>query len=86
MAPDFANKRLVKKYGSWFRVQVAFYDFLFSVGSRAHAGCFNREAIAEVAAGEWRDGGNIYEKATQEIERSFSSPESAWKAFLRDEE
>lgn len=79
---DFSEKLLVGKYGSWVRVQVAFYDFLFMTASSLCPEHFRKTAIEEIAGGAWSDGSDIYETTIGNLEGLFSTPEKAWEAFL----
>ena len=70
------NEELIKIFGSWVRVQVAFYDFIFETALKTCASCFNESAVSDFA-----DDGDLYEKSVAKIETHFSSFEEAWKAF-----
>ena len=78
------NVALIKKYGSWVRVQVAFYDFIFLTGSEMCAKHWKQMMLTEIAR-QFKDGGDLYEKSVQGIERAFTTPETAWSAFLESE-
>jgi hypothetical protein len=77
----FGSKKLIDKYGSWVRVQVEFYDFLFETANEVCATCFNQNAMDSIANGEFSDGGVFYEKAVAAIESSFDTFENAWRVF-----
>jgi hypothetical protein len=88
--PDFGNPKLVERYGSWVRVQVAFYDFIFEEGMGMCAACANpiliEDAQREVAEEGWHDDGPVFRMVVSEIEKSFKSPEEAWKRFVEQEQ
>lgn len=84
--PDFSNRRLVAKYGSWMKVQVAFYDFLFTTATQMHPGCFNKSIQRDVAAGKWADGQSAYDVTIATIEQVFPRDRQAWEAFLESEQ
>jgi len=69
-------KRLIDRYGSWVRVQVAFYDFIFEEALEQCAKCINDGIVDGFA-----DGKNVYEDAVKAIELKFNSFGEAWKAF-----
>ena len=79
---EFDMKCLVKKYGSWVRVQVAFYDFLFMTATKMSPKNFRETVLVEIASGGFADGEGAYEKAMSILEETFATPESAWVAFL----
>lgn len=87
MKINFSEPKLVDKYGSWVRVQVAFYDFIFQSGTDLCGTHFNQvvssEIIEAAASGEraWGDGAPLYERTVKNIERAFATPEDAWQAF-----
>lgn len=82
---DFQDIKLVEEYGSWVRVQVAFYDFLFETGSKLCPGHLREQALEDMRNGKWADGEDIYEKTMTALEQQFDSPEKAWAAFIQDE-
>ncbi len=70
------DKKLVEKFGSWVRVQVAFYDFIFLRGTEMcprHA----NEAMMQGFA----DGKDPYEDAVRAIESKFGTFDEAWISF-----
>lgn len=81
----FEDVNLVEKYGSWVRVQVAFYDFIFKAGTQLCAKHWKGLAIEE-AYGQFADGGGIYERSVKGIERAFPDARSAWEAFMKAEQ
>ena len=85
VAINFKSPELVAKYGSWIRVQVAFYDFLFTEALKLCPAHFNDLALKEVIA-EFADGENFYEQAIAQIEAAFAMPEEAWQLFLQQEQ
>lgn len=80
---NFNDSDLVKKYGSWIRVQVAFYDYIFSVGANLCANHWNKLAAIEILSG-FAEGENLYEQSIKGIEVAFSSPEDAWERFIQE--
>lgn len=80
----FDNKELIKKYGSWIKVQVAFYDFIFQQASELCPECFKNKAIEEISEG-FADGEFIYEKSIKAIKKLYPTFEDAWKDFLNKE-
>ena len=81
---DFSNKKLVSRFGSWPRVQVAFYDFIFQVGCNMCPKHFRETAKAEALSGKFAEGEDLYERTVSNIEEIFKNPDEAWKAFLED--
>lgn len=81
---NFNDPRLIRKYGSWMRVQVAFYDFLFEIATELCAKHWKEQAIAEMIF-SFRDGDNMYERSVKAIEQTFHTQEVAWQAFLKEE-
>jgi hypothetical protein len=77
---NFHHPKLLKRYGTWVAVQVAFYDFIFQSAMQMHSGCIKEQMIAE-----WKDGGDPYEKAKANIELKYLTADAAWKAFLAEE-
>lgn len=69
--------RLVICFGSWTRVQVAFYDFIF--GSALEM-CPHHSNQAMMQG--FLEGSDPYEDAVQAINKKFKTFEDAWSAFL----
>jgi len=82
----FNNAKLIEKHGSWMRVQVAFYDFLFESALNILPEEFREVAVAEAIAGGFADGEDLYERSITGIERHFESFDAAWQAFEQQEE
>lgn len=80
---DFSKPELIKKYGSWMRVQVAFYDFLFTKGTKLCPAHFN-QAAKEAFENGFANGADVYENAVKMIEENLTTPQEAWNAFLED--
>ena len=70
------NVELIQKFGSWVRVQVAFYDFIFLYALEMCPGHTNEAMIQGFA-----DGKGPYEDAVKAIEGAFKSFDDAWQAF-----
>ena len=70
------NEKLIAKFGSWVRVQVAFYHFIFQTALEMCPHHTNQSMIEGFS-----DGEDPYESAVLAIETHFSSFEEAWKAF-----
>ncbi len=68
--------KLIGKFGSWVRVQVAFYDFIFQEALEMCAQ-HTKETMIEGFA----DGQDPYEDAVKAIEGKFKSFGDAWAAF-----
>jgi hypothetical protein len=81
----FDNSELIKKCGSWIRVQVAFYDFIFQKATEMCPECFKGKCLEEVAAG-FKDGEFLYESAIKAIEGLFPTFRVAWNEFVKDSE
>ena len=81
---NFNDPKLVEKYGSWVKVQVAFYDYIFLYASRVCAHHFN-EIMATANVHSFGDGEDLYEYTTKTLEEAFDTPEAAWKAFIENE-
>lgn len=79
---DFDDLELVGKYGSWVRVQVAFYDFIFQKGTKLCATHWKQEGMKEIASGNFADGEDFYEKSVKSIENVFPTFEGAWAEFI----
>lgn len=82
---NFSEPKLVAKYGSWVRVQVAFYDFIFQHGIGLCATHFNQVVSSEALSTGFGDCSPTYEYAVRRIQLSFKTPEAAWKAFCTAE-
>lgn len=80
---NFNDPRLIKKYGNWVRVQVAFYDFIFETATELSAGRWKEQVLAEMVF-HFQDGDEVYERSVRMIEKTFHTPELAWQAFLKD--
>lgn len=76
----FDELQLVGKYGSWVKVQVAFYDFIFQEGTELCPAHWKEKADKE-----FKDGGDFYEQSVAQIEKRFVSFAAAWTAFLENE-
>ena len=82
---DFSEPRLVAKYGSWVRVQTAFFDFLVELVSGHCAGQFNQELADAIAADGFSATDTYYEHHTRLIEEMFATPTAAWVEFVAQE-
>lgn len=82
---DFNMKGLVEKHGTWVRVQVEFYDFLFETASELCAKHFREEATQEFLSGGFADTNEFYEVTIGKLEGLFATPEQAWLQFLEVE-
>ena len=78
----FEIEQLINKYGSWVRVQVAFYDFIFEKGIELCPTHFRLTLVQKIITGGFADGEDLYERSVKKIEQIFPSFELAWKAFL----
>lgn len=82
---NFDDPRLVAKFGSWARVQVAFYDFIFQAALELCPEHFRLEAIKDaVTTDGFADGNDYYERAVTTIGQKFKSSDDAWHAFVAD--
>lgn len=81
---DFNNEKLIEKYGSWMRVQVAFYDFLFTTALNVCPGHFNELARASVEEGSFADGEEFYETQVKAITEQFPKQSDAWDKFISE--
>lgn len=79
---DFDSLELTDEYGSWVRVIVKFYDFIFQRASALCPKHWNEQAIKEIAEGGFADGEDFYEKNIKAIEQIFPTFESAWEEFI----
>ncbi len=79
---NLRDGKLVDKYGSWIRVLVAFYDFIFIEANELCATHLN-EALQNH---EFKDGESLYENMIEKIKDKYSSEIEAWNAFLLNEE
>jgi hypothetical protein len=77
----FDDPALVAKYGSWMRVQVAFYDYIFRIGTELCAKHWKELALKEVAD-QFADGGDLYERSAKGIMYKFKTAQSAWASFV----
>ncbi len=60
----------------WIDYEVAFYDFIWREGLKAHEKCINEEIIRD-----FRDGGNNFEEMKAKILTMFPTREDAEKAY-----
>ena len=74
---ELDEKKLIEKFGSWVRVQVAFYDFIFQ---SAMSMC--PEHTTEMMVKGFADGDNPYEDCVKVIEKKFPTPMVAWIEFV----
>lgn len=83
---NFSEPKLIAKYKTWTRVQVAFYDFLFTNGTQMCARHFNEEMDRALkSGGGFANGADFYEATVQKIAETFPTPDAAWNAFLKAE-
>lgn len=81
MNVDFNDPKLIAKYGSWVRVQVAFYDFIFQAALDLCPSHFREQAMEEAMSGGFAEGEDLYERSVKAIEMKFGTPEEAWAQF-----
>lgn len=77
---DFNDPKLIKKFGSWMQVQVAFYDFLFMTANKICGQHFNEK----LGFGSFSDGNDFYEACIQAILEHFESANNAWNQFIEE--
>ena len=82
---NFSQPELLLKHGTWVRVQLAFYDFIFLDAINLCPTHFREEVKIEGMAGEFADGSDLYERSVKVIEGKFKNPDEAWAAFVEDE-
>lgn len=73
---QFDDPELVAIFGSWVRVQVAFYDFITQQGMGMCAEHLKQELFEQ-----YHDGGNAYETMIKSVEAAFPSMVEAFAAF-----
>ena len=73
----FDELELVGKYGSWVKVQVAFYDFIFLEGTRLCPKHWKEKGL------RFTDGNEYYDHSVEAIERRFLTFENAWTEFIK---
>ena len=80
---DFNDPKLVSKYGSWVRVQVEFFDFLFLQALELCPKHFKEKLVDGLAFDEFQDGADFYEQQVKSLERYWGEPTQAWEEFKR---
>lgn len=80
----FNDPEMISFYGSWVRVQVAFYDFLFQHALQLCPEHFREQAIESAMDGQFADGEDFYESSVKKIESSLPDFNSAWVLFCKD--
>jgi hypothetical protein len=81
----FDDKKLVDKFGSWVRVQVEFYDFLFESATQLSVEKLSEEfkdQYANAVTEGFADGEDLYEKSVEAIEAVYKTPEESWQKFV----
>lgn len=78
---NFNDPHLIAKYGSWVKVQVAFYDYLFMQGTKINVDKWRRAALL-TAAYNFTEGDELYEQSIKAIEGRFPDPYEAWANFV----
>lgn len=78
---NLLDPRLISIYGSWIRVQVAFYDFLFESSMEYDAETLTKVS-REVMESGLVDGEGLYEEFVKKIASRFESPQQAWDEFV----
>lgn len=73
---------LVERYGSWVKVQVAFYDFIFGQALELCPRCVNESLLESIFNGRFAEGHDLYERHVAFIEQRFASQEEAWVMFI----
>lgn len=81
---NFNDKRLVEKHGTWVKVQVEFYDFLFKTAQNLCPHHWKGKAL-EAAVNDFRGGTEFYDDSVKSIEDHFDSQEDAWDQFVEQE-
>lgn len=73
---NFARKDLVEHFGSWIKVQVAFYDWLMLDGlGGMTANEFNKLT--------WKEGTKKYDEMVAKVEERYVTPSVAWTEFVK---
>ena len=82
----FDHPDLVAKYGSWVRVQVEFYDFLFEKATKLCAEQWTLQEACDIAmSGGFREGHGFFEASVKAIEGEWRSLDAAWADFIKRE-
>jgi len=81
----FDDQRLIEKYGSWFRAQNAFFQFVFKSAIESTAEPVRKPLIEAGLHGDYAEREDGLETLIMLIEHIFPSSESAWTAFLKKE-
>lgn len=63
---------------NWVDVEVAFYDFMWEEGLKAHAHCVNEKII-----NDFREGKDSFEEIKEKIAKTFPTREKAIEAFVK---
>ena len=82
---SFHHQELIVEYGSWAKVQVEFYDFLFSTAGKSMIDEWSPAQRATYAKGEGMGQAEFLDKTIIEIDKMFPNQEDAWAAFLEHE-
>ncbi len=77
---NFNDPNLLRKYGNWVKVQVAFYDFLFRTATELEPSAFNKLSTID----EFADGEDAYDMAIKMIDKTFLTPEKAFEQFKKE--
>jgi len=76
----FSDIELIKRFGSWVKVQVAFYDFIFQKATKLCPECWKDMAVQEICD-KFKDSEDFYERSVAAIESHFETFEQAFVAF-----
>ena len=82
---NFSDPKMLERHGSWMRVQVAFYDFLFVRSSQLCTAHFNKQ-IKEVFEQGFAEGTSAYERMVQGVLQTWNTPEDAWNDFTAEKD
>lgn len=78
----FSDPKLVEYFGSWVRVQVAFYDFIFQQASKLCPALWKDMFLQETYDG-FKDGEDLYDRSVAAIESCFDTFEQAFSVFKK---
>jgi len=72
----FNNKKLIKKYGSWIKIQNAFYNFLFKKATEEHIKNSNNQYSKKIQL--------KMKNIVKTMEQTFPTFNIAWEAFKNE--
>lgn len=84
---NLGHPPLIEKFGTWVKVMIAFYDFVWQKAAEAKPELAQRAAdqTSPLALDDFAFGSPFFEQSVLSAAEVFPTMDDAWSAFLKAE-